>query len=105
MALFEQSENSSSRIATSRVAISSRRPRLPTGLVRRSSRETARFCQSGLRTGMDAVVSRRICSAEIASLGDNIDLSFLGSIAFSLAPEGQAFMVAASVQAVPSQNG
>src|SRR6516225_8423341 len=97
MALFEQSGNSSSRIATSRVAICSRRPRLPGGLVRLLRREIARFCQAGFRTGMDAVVSRMICSAEIVSLGDNIELSFLGSRSLSLMPEGQAFMVAPSV--------
>src|SRR6516164_9433661 len=78
MTLFAQSGNSSSRIATSRAAISSRRPRLPSGLVRLLRRRTARSCQAGLRAGIEAIVSRTSSSAETALLGDSIQFSFHG---------------------------
>src|SRR5580692_11790219 len=78
MTLFENCGNSSSRMATSLAAISSRRPRLPRGLVRLLSRRIARSCHEGSIAGTDATVSRTISSALLVSPGCNIDF-FLDS--------------------------
>src|SRR5271167_1515101 len=92
MALLVQSGRSCSRMATSLVAISSNRPRLPTGLVRLFSLAPARSRHSALSEGTQAAASRKKAKWDFSSSVD------------SFIPDPQWKLQCADVPSAPSDS-